>query len=183
MESFLKRKYRSEIVPALMKRFHYRNVMQAPKVEKIVVNVGVGEAASQNNIKYLETVMEEVALITGQKPVVTRARRAIANFKIRAGQPIGCRVTLRSDRMYHFMERLFGVALPRIRDFRGLSPRAFDGKGNYTLGIREQIIFPEIPYDKVQRIHGMDVTFSTTAETDEEGRELLTLLGMPFRKN
>lgn len=183
MASVLKEKYRNEISPALMKRFGYVNVMQVPRVEKIVVNVGVGEAASQNNIKLLDAVQEEISLITGQKPSITRSKKSISNFKLRANQPVGCRVTLRGDRMYHFMERLFGVALPRIRDFRGVSPKGFDGRGNYTLGLKEQIIFPEIHFDKVQRIHGMDVTFVTTAGNDEEGRELLRLLGMPFRQN
>jgi large subunit ribosomal protein L5 len=175
----LKDYYRKEVVPALMKERGYRNIMEVPRLEKIIVNMGLGEAI--HNIKILDSAVEELALITGQKPVVTRARRSIASFKLRAGMAIGCMVTLRRDRMYEFLDRLINVAIPRVRDFRGLNSRSFDGRGNYTLGIREQIIFPEIDYDKVEKVKGMNITIVTTAKTDEEGYLLLKLLGVPFR--
>lgn len=175
----LKELYFKEVVPAMMKERGYRNIMEVPRLEKIVVNMGLGEAI--HNIKILDSAVEELALITGQKPVITRAKRSIASFKLREGMSIGCMVTLRKDRMYEFLERLIHVAIPRVRDFRGLNGRSFDGRGNYTLGIREQIIFPEIDYDKVEKVKGMNITIVTTAKTDEEGRLLLTLLGMPFR--
>jgi large subunit ribosomal protein L5 len=171
--------YKKEVVPALMKRFSYKNIMQVPKLEKVVINMGLGEAIQ--NIKILDSAVEEIAAITGQKPVVTKAKRAIAQFKLRFGMPIGCMVTLRKERMYEFFNRLINVALPRVRDFRGLSPHSFDGRGNYALGIKEQIIFPEINYDKIDKIKGMNIVIVTTAKTDEEGKELLRLLGMPFR--
>lgn len=183
MSTILKEKYQKEVAPALMKKFGIRNIMRVPKVEKITVNICVGKAASENNIKLLDAAVEDLKAITGQKPAVTRAKIAISNFKIRADQPLGCKVTLRGDRMYQFMERLFMVSLPRIRDFRGVPSRSFDGRGNYTLGLKEQIIFPEINFENVQSIHGMDITFTTSARNDEEGRELLRLLGMPFRAN
>ena len=162
-----------------MKRFNYKNTMQVPKLERIVINMGLGEAIQ--NIKILDSAMEEIAAITGQRPVVTKAKRAIAQFKLRAGMPIGCMVTLRKERMYEFFNRLINVALPRVRDFRGFSPHAFDGRGNYAMGIKEQIIFPEINYDKIDKIKGMNIVIVTTAKTDEEGRELLMLMGIPFR--
>ncbi|RLB07513.1 MAG: 50S ribosomal protein L5 [Deltaproteobacteria bacterium] len=177
--SKMKEFYHKEVVPALMKRFNYKNVMQVPKLEKIVINMGLGEAIQ--NIKILDSAVEEIAAITGQRPVITKAKRSIAQFKLRAGMPIGCMVTLRKERMYEFLNRLINVALPRVRDFRGLSPHSFDGRGNYALGIREQIIFPEINYDKIDKIKGMNIVIVTTAKTDEEGRELLKLMGMPFR--
>lgn len=176
----IKEKYEKEIVPALMKRFGYKNVMQAPKLEKIVVNVGMGDAIQ--NVKLLDAVSADLAAISGQKPVICRAKKAISNFKLRAGMPIGCMVTLRKARLYEFFDRLVNVAIPRIRDFRGTSPNSFDGRGNYNLGIGEQIIFPEIDYDKVEKIKGMSITIVTTAKTDEEGFELLKSLGIPFRK-
>lgn len=175
----IKEKYKKETVPVLMKRFGYQNVMQVPRLEKIVVNVGVGEAIQ--NVKLLDAISADLAAITGQRPVVRRAKRAISNFKLRAGMPIGCAVTLRQRRMYEFFDRLVNIAIPRIRDFRGTSPNSFDGRGNYNLGITEQIIFPEIDYDKVEKIMGMNVTIVTTARTDEEGFELLKNLGVPFR--
>lgn len=174
-------RYRNEVVPALMERFGYKNVMEVPKVEKVVVNIGLGEALQ--NAKALEYASRDLVLITGQKPAVTRARKSIAAFKLRKGAPIGLKVTLRGRRMYDFLDRLFNVALPRVRDFRGVSPDSFDGRGNYTLGIREQIIFPEVDYDQIDRVRGMEITIVTTAETDEEARELLRLLGMPFRQS
>jgi len=174
----LKQKYREEVLPAMMKEFGYKNSMQAPRLEKITVNVGLGEATQ--NIKALDTTVAEVTAITGQRPVVTRAKKSIANFKLREGVPIGCMVTLRQDRMYEFLDRLIHVALPRVRDFKGISDRSFDGRGNYSLGLREQIIFPEIQVDKVEKTRGMTVSFVTTAKTDGEGRTLLKLLGMPF---
>lgn len=177
----LKQKYQDEVVPAMMKEFSYKNTMQVPRLEKITVNVGLGEATQ--NIKALDTAVVEVTAITGQKPVVTRAKKAIANFKLREGVPIGCMVTLRRDRMYEFLDRLIHVALPRVRDFKGISDRSFDGRGNYSLGLREQIIFPEIQVDKVDKTRGMTVSFITTAKTDPEGRSLLKLLGMPFAGN
>jgi large subunit ribosomal protein L5 len=172
--------YKEKIVPQLMKKFSYKNVMQVPKLEKVVLNMGLGEAIQ--NVKILDSAQKEMADITGQKPVVTRARKAIANFKLRQGVPIGCKVTLRSDRMYEFVDRLVNLALPRIRDFRGVSTKAFDGRGNYALGVREQIIFPEIDYDKIDKIKGMNIVINTTAKTDEEARSLLELMGMPFTK-
>ena len=180
MGARLKEKYLNEVVPALMKKFGYRNVMEVPKIEKVVINMGVGEGAQ--NPKAIDGAVEDLMLIAGQKPIVTRAKKSIAGFKIRQGHPIGVKVTLRGDRMYHFLDKLFHVALPRVRDFRGVSPRSFDGRGNYNLGLREQLIFPEIDYDKVDKIRGMDIAIVTTAKTDEEARELLAQLGMPFRK-
>ena len=176
----IKEKHEKETVPALMKRFGYKNVMQVPKLEKIVINVGMGDALQ--NVKLLDAVSADLAVIAGQKPVIRRAKKAISNFKLRAGMPIGCMVTLRKARMYEFFDRLVNVAMPRIRDFRGTPPNSFDGRGNYNLGIGEQIIFPEIDYDKVEKIKGMNVTIVTTARTDEEGFELLRSLGMPFRR-
>ena len=173
--------YNEKAKPALMKRFKYKNAMQAPRLDKVTVNVGLGEALQ--NAKLLERAVEELGQITGQKAVITKSRKAIANFRLRENMSIGAMVTLRRGRMYEFYDRLVNVALPRVRDFRGLSPRAFDGRGNYTLGIREQIIFPEINYDKVERIHGLNITIGTTARTDEEGRALLAELGMPFRQS
>lgn len=177
----LEEQFRKDVVPALMQKFNYKNVMQVPKVEKIVVNVGLGEAIQ--NSKALDAAVEDIAQITGQKPVVTRAKKSIAGFKLREGMPIGVKVTLRGERMYHFIDKLFNVALPRVRDFRGVSPKAFDGRGNYTLGLKEQLIFPEIEYDKIDAVRGMDVVFVTTAQSDEEARELLAQLGMPFRQS
>ncbi len=171
--------YEQQVVPALMKEFGYRNVMQVPKLERVVLNVGMGEAIQ--NVKLLEAAVTELGMITGQKPIVTRAKKAIAGFKLRQGLPIGAKVTLRSRRMYEFVDRLVTLALPRIRDFRGISPKAFDGRGNYTLGLKEQLIFPEIKYDEVASIHGMDITVVTTAKTNDEGKALLKHLGMPFR--
>jgi len=171
--------YKAEIVPKLKEKFGYRNVMQVPRLTKVVVNMGLGDAIE--NVKVIETAGEEIATITGQKPVVTKARKSIANFKLREGVPIGVMVTLRRDRMYHFLDKLIAIALPRVRDFKGVSTRGFDGRGNYTLGIREQIMFPEVNYDKIDKIRGMNITIVTTARTDEEGLELLRLMGMPFR--
>ncbi len=172
--------YKNECVPKLMERFGYKNPFEVPKIEKIVLNMGLGEAIQ--NPKILDSAVEELALIAGQKPVITRAKKSIAAFKLRAGMPIGCRVTLRGKRMYDFLLKLVRIALPRVRDFRGVSPRGFDGRGNYTLGIREHVIFPEIDYDKIDKIKGMNVTVVTTAKTDEEAKFLLDCLGMPFRK-
>lgn len=171
--------YKAEVVPKLKEKFRYTNPMQVPKLSKVIINMGLGEAIE--NIKILDSAAEEIAIITGQKPVITKARKSISNFKLRAGVPIGMKVTLRRDRMYHFLDKLMAVALPRVRDFKGVSPRGFDGRGNYTLGIKEQIIFPEVNYDKIDKIKGMNITIVTTARTDEEGMELLRLLGMPFR--
>ena len=179
MAARLKERFEKEVRPALMKEFGFKNPMQAPKLDKIVVNMGLGEAI--NNGKLIDASVEQLAQITGQKPVITKARKSIANFKLRQGQSIGTMVTLRGDRAYEFLDRLLNVALPRVRDFKGVSPKAFDGKGNYTLGVREQIIFPEVDYDKVEKIKGMNITVVTTARNDEEGRALLRLLGMPFR--
>ncbi|MGD6777888.1 MULTISPECIES: 50S ribosomal protein L5 [Bacillaceae] len=176
----LKEKYQSEIIPALMGKFNYKSVMQAPKLEKIVINMGVGDAVS--NSKALDTAVEELASITGQKPVVTKAKKSIAGFRLREGMPIGAKVTLRGERMYEFLDKLVSVSLPRVRDFRGISKKSFDGRGNYTLGVKEQLIFPEIDYDKVSKVRGMDIVIVTTANTDEEARELLTSFGMPFQK-
>ena len=176
----LKDKYVNEAAPALMKKFEYKSVMQIPKFDKIVVNIGCGEA--KENAKALDAVVTDLTTITGQKPVITRARKSVANFKLREGMPIGAKVTLRGERMWEFMDRLFNVALPRVRDFRGINANAFDGRGNYALGLKEQLIFPEIEYDKIDKIRGMDIIFVTTANTDEEARELLTLMGAPFEK-
>ena len=173
-------KYRDEVVPALMKQFNFKNPMEVPRLKKIVVNMGLGAAVS--NQKIIESAVEELSSITGQKPVVTKAKKSIATFKLREGQPIGVMVTLRRDRMWEFLDRLVSMALPRVRDFKGVSSKSFDGRGNYTLGVREQIVFPEIDYDKIDVIKGMNVTFVTTAKNDEESRALLTGLGMPFRK-
>ena len=178
--SRLKDKYVSEIAPALYKKFGYKSVMQIPKLDKVVINVGCGEA--RENAKVLDNVVGDLGKITGQKAVVTRARKSIANFKLREEMPIGAKVTLRGDKMWEFLDRLFNVALPRVRDFQGINPNAFDGRGNYAMGIKEQLIFPEIEYDKIDKIRGMDIVFTTTAETDEEARELLELLGAPFAK-
>ena len=175
----LKERYQNEVVPELVRRFGYRNLMQVPKVDKVVVNVGVGEAIQ--DVKLLDTVVEELAAITGQQPVLTRAKKSIANFKLRTGMPIGCKVTLRQVRMYEFLDRLINASLPRVRDFRGVNTRGFDGRGNYCLGIKEQIIFPEVEYDKIAQFHGLGITIVTTAKTDEEGEALLALMGMPFR--
>ena len=181
MSSRLKEQYLKEIVPAMEKKFGYTNTMQVPKLNKIVVNMRVGEA--KENAKLLESAMKDMEIITGQKPVMTTAKKSIANFKIREGMKIGCKVTLRGDRMYEFLDRLVNLSLPRVRDFRGVNPNAFDGRGNYALGIREQLIFPEIEYDKIDKTRGMDIIIVTTAKTDEEARELLTLFNMPFAKN
>lgn len=176
----LKEFYKQEAAPALMKKFNYKSVMQIPKLDKIVVNVGAGEA--KDNAKVIDTISADLAAITGQKPMVCKAKKSVANFKLRAGMNIGLKVTLRGERMYEFIDRLFNVALPRVRDFRGMNPNSFDGRGNYNLGIREQLIFPEIDFDKVDKVRGMDICFVTTATTDEEARELLTLMGAPFAK-
>lgn len=176
----LKERYQKEITPSLMKKFEYRTPMEVPKIEKVVINMGVGEAVQ--NPKILDSAVEDLTIISGQKPVVTRAKKSIAGFKLREDMPIGCKVTLRGARMYDFLDKLINVALPRVRDFRGISPKAFDGRGNYTLGLKEQLVFPEIEYDKVDKVRGMDVVIVTTADTDEEARELLTQMGMPFRK-
>jgi large subunit ribosomal protein L5 len=175
----LQDRYKAEIVPRLREKFGYRNVMQVPKLSKVVVNMGLGDAIE--NVKVIETAAAEIGIITGQKPVVTKARKSIANFKLREGVPIGVMVTLRRDQMYHFLDKLIAIALPRVRDFKGVSPRGFDGRGNYTIGIREQIMFPEVNYDKIDKIRGMNITIVTTARTDEEGLELLRLMGIPFR--
>jgi large subunit ribosomal protein L5 len=175
----LKEVYQEKAVPALMKRFNYKNRMEVPKLEKIVVNMGLGEAIQ--NIKILDSAVQEISQISGQKPVITKAKKSIAQFKLRTGMSIGCMVTLRKERMYEFFNRLVNVALPRVRDFKGLSGKSFDGRGNYSLGIREQLIFPEIHYDKIDKVKGMNIVIVTTAKTDEEGKELLKLLGMPFR--
>lgn len=172
--------YDTEVVDAMMKKFSYKNKLAVPKIEKIVVNMGLGEA--KDNPKAIESAMGDLVIITGQKPVVTKAKKSIANFKLRAGMSVGCKVTLRADRMYSFADRLINIALPRVRDFRGVSAEAFDGRGNYTIGIKEQLIFPEIQYDKIDKIRGMDIVFVTTAKTDEEAKELLSLFGMPFKK-
>ena len=174
----LKVKYNAEIAPALMQKFGYKSVMQIPRIEKVVVNVGCGEA--RDNAKVLESVVNDLGIITGQKPIITKAKKSVANFKLREGQPIGAKVTLRQDKMWEFLDRLFTVALPRVRDFRGINPNAFDGRGNYALGLKEQLIFPEIEYDKIDKIRGMDIVICTTAQTDEEAKELLTLMGAPF---
>ena len=175
----LREQYEKEIVPALMKKFEYKSVMQVPKLEKIVINIGLGD--TKDNPKALDNAIADLTAITGQKPVVTKAKKSIAAFKLREGANVGCKVTLRKDKMYDFAYKLFNVALPRVRDFRGLSTNAFDGKGNYSLGIKEQVIFPEIEYEKIDKLRGMDIIFVTTANSDEEAKELLALLGMPFR--
>ena len=176
----LKDYYVSDVAPALMKKFGYKSVMQIPKLDKIVINVGAGEA--KDNAKVIDSISGDLAKITGQKPIVCRAKKSVANFKLREGMPIGVKVTLRGEKMWEFMDRLFNVALPRVRDFRGINPNSFDGRGNYSIGIKEQLIFPEIEYDKIDKVRGMDVCFVTTANTDEEGRELLKLMGAPFEK-
>ena len=173
-------KYRNEAVPALMERFGYKNAMEVPKIIKVIINMRVGEA--KENAKTLEAALEDLTVISGQKPIITRARKSVAAFKIRTGMPIGCKVTLRGKRMYEFLDKLFNIALPRVRDFRGISPDSFDGRGNFALGIKEQLIFPEIEYDKIEKIRGMDIAIVTTGKTDEESRELLKILGVPFRK-
>ena len=178
--SRLKEQYQNEIVDAMIKKFGYKNIMEVPKLDKVVINMGVGEA--KDNAKLLESAIADMEKIAGQKAVVTRAKNSVANFKIREGMPIGCKVTLRGERMYEFVDRLINLALPRVRDFRGVNPNAFDGRGNYALGIKEQLIFPEIEYDKVDKVRGMDIIFVTTAKTDEEARELLTQFNMPFTK-
>lgn len=180
MMNQLKQKYQEEIVPSLVEKFNYSSVMEVPKIEKIVINMGVGDAVQ--NAKALDSAVEELSLISGQKPVITRAKKSIAGFRLREGMPIGAKVTLRGTRMYEFLQKLISVALPRVRDFRGVSKKAFDGRGNYTLGIKEQLIFPEIDYDKVNKVRGMDIVIVTTANTDEEARELLAQLGMPFQR-
>lgn len=178
--SRLKEKFNKEVTPALMSKFEYTSVMQVPKVEKIVINMGVGEAVQ--NTKALDAAVEDLTIISGQKPVVTKAKKSIAGFRLREGMPIGTKVTLRGERMYEFLDKLISVSLPRVRDFRGVSKKSFDGRGNYTLGVKEQLIFPEIDYDKVSKIRGMDIVIVTTANSDEEARELLTQFGMPFQK-
>lgn len=176
----LKEQYQKEVVPALMKKFNYKSVMEVPKLEKIVLNMGVGDATTDS--KYLDAAVKELTVIAGQKPVVTKAKKSIANFKLREGMPIGCKVTLRKEKMYEFLDKLFNISLPRVRDFRGVSDTSFDGRGNYTLGIKEQIIFPEIDFDKVDRTRGMDIVIVTSAKTNEEAKALLTQMGMPFKK-
>lgn len=180
MTSRIREKYNQEVLPALMKKFAYKNPMQAPKLEKIVINIGLG--AAKENAKLLESAVEELKIITGQAPVITRAKKSIANFKLREGQAIGCKVTLRGEKMESFFDKLVNISLPRVRDFRGVSNTSFDGRGNYSLGIKEQLIFPEIEFDKIEQIRGMDVIIVTTANTDEESKEFLTLMGMPFKK-
>ena len=180
MAARLKEKFLNEVTPALLQKFNYKSVMQVPKIEKVVINMGVGDAVG--NAKLLDAAVEEMQAIAGQKPVITRAKKSIAGFKLREGMAIGAKVTLRGERMYYFLDKLFNIALPRVRDFRGVSSKAFDGRGNYTLGLKEQLIFPEIDYDKVDKVRGMDIVIVTTAKTDEESRELLAQLGMPFAK-
>ena len=175
----LRDQYKNEVIPAMMKKFNYKSIMEVPKLDKIVINIGLGD--TKENPKSLENAMNDLTQITGQRPMITKAKKSIAAFKLREGANVGCKVTLRSDKMYDFVYKLFNVALPRVRDFRGVSKNSFDGKGNYSLGIKEQLIFPEIEYDKIDRLRGMDIIFVTTAETDEEAKELLTLLGMPFK--
>ncbi len=177
----LKTKYKEEVAPALMQKFSYKSVMQVPRIEKVVVNIGCGEA--RDNPKMLEAVVRDMGVITGQKAIVTHAKKSVANFKVREGMPIGAKVTLRADKMWEFLDRLFNVALPRVRDFRGINANAFDGRGNFALGVKEQLIFPEIEYDKIDKIRGMDIVICTTANTDEEARELLGLIGAPFKKD
>ena len=180
MSSRLREIYQTQVVDALIKKFEYKNIMEVPKIEKVVINMGVGEA--KENVKILDAAMSDLQIITGQKPIITKAKKSVANFKIREGMPIGCKVTLRGEKMYEFVDRLINLALPRVRDFRGVNPNAFDGRGNYALGIKEQLIFPEIEYDKIDKVRGMDVIFVTTAKTDEEARELLAQFNMPFAK-
>ena len=180
MAARLRETYMNEAAPALMKKFGYKSVMQIPKIDKIIINVGCGEA--RDNSKVIDAVVSDLSQITGQKPVVCKAKKSVANFKLREGMPVGVKVTLRGDRMYEFMDRFFNLALPRVRDFRGINPNSFDGRGNYAVGIKEQLIFPEIEYDKIDKVRGMDICFVTTANTDEEARELLTLMGAPFAK-
>jgi len=180
MAARMKEFYKSEVAPALQKKFQYKSTMQIPKLDKIVINVGCGEA--RDNQKMIDAIVGDISTITGQRPVICRARKSVANFKLREGMIVGVKVTLRGDRMYEFLDRLFNVALPRVRDFRGINPNSFDGRGNYNMGLREQLIFPEIDYDKIDQIRGMDICFVTTATTDEEARELLTLMGAPFSK-
>ena len=180
MAARLYEKYKNEIVNAMMTKFGYKSIMEVPKLDKVIINMGVGDAVT--NSKLLDSAVNDMTLIAGQKPVVTRAKKSIAGFRLREGMPIGAKVTLRGERLFHFVDKLFNVSLPRVRDFRGVSDKAFDGRGNYTLGLKEQLIFPEIEYDKVDKVRGMDIVFVTTAKTDEEARELLTLLGAPFRK-
>ena len=180
MSARLKEMYQNEMVDAMIKKFGYKNIMEVPKLDKIVVNMGVGEA--KENAKLLDSAVKDMEIITGQKAIVTKAKKSVANFKIREGMPIGCKTTLRGDKMYEFADRLINLALPRVRDFRGVSANSFDGRGNYALGIKEQLIFPEIEYDKVDKVRGMDINFITTAQTDEEAKELLSLLGAPFAK-
>lgn len=181
MSHFLLERYRNEVAPALLKELKFKNIMQVPRIEKVVVNIGVGEAL--DNAKALDAAVNDLMKITGQKPIVTKARKSIANFKLREGRAIGVKVTLRGERMWSFLDRLMNVALPRVRDFRGVSPDSFDGRGNYTLGLREQLVFPEIDYDKIDKLRGLEVSIVTTAKNDEAARELLRLLGMPFRKD
>ena len=180
MSSRFKEMYKTEVVPALIKKFNYKNIMEVPKLDKIVINMGVGEA--KENPKALESAVSDLTIISGQKPIITKAKKSIANFKLREGMAIGCKVTLRGEKMYDFADRLISLALPRVRDFRGVNGNSFDGRGNYALGIKEQLIFPEISYDKIDKVRGMDIIFVTTAQTDEEAKELLTLMGMPFVK-
>ncbi|MBV9259541.1 MAG: 50S ribosomal protein L5 [Ktedonobacteraceae bacterium] len=180
MASRLKERYRQEVAPALQKEFNYKNPMQVPSINKVVINIGMGEVIQ--NAKAMDAAVSDLATITGQRPVITRAKRSVAAFKLREGMQIGCMVTLRGERMFQFLDKLINVALPRLRDFQGVSPEAFDGRGNYTLGLREQLVFPEIDYDKVDKVRGMEVSVVTTARTDEEGRRLLSLLGMPFKR-
>lgn len=177
----IKERYYKEVVPALQKKFKYKSPMEVPGLEKVVINMGLGSEAKENP-KVIESAVQDLTIISGQKPVVTKAKKSVANFKVREGMQVGCKVTMRGDRMYDFLEKLFNVALPRVRDFRGISPNSFDGRGNFSLGVKEQLIFPEINYDKVDRIRGMDITLVTNAKTDEEARELLDQLGMPFKK-
>jgi large subunit ribosomal protein L5 len=176
----LKDYYKNDVSPALMKKFGYKSVMQIPKLDKIVLNVGCGEA--RENAKVIDSVVSDITAITGQKPIITKAKKSVANFKLRQGMNIGVKVTLRQDKMYEFLDRLFNIALPRVRDFRGINPNSFDGRGNYSLGVKEQLIFPELEYDKIDKVRGMDIIFVTTAKTDEEARELLTMMGAPFAK-
>ena len=180
MAARLKELYKSEVAPALMKKFEYKSVMQIPKLDKIVLNVGCGEA--RENAKVVDSIINDLTQISGQKPVVCKAKKSVANFKLREGMPIGVKVTLRGERMYEFLDRFFNLSLPRVRDFRGINPNSFDGRGNYSTGIKEQLIFPEIEYDKIDKVRGMDINFITTANTDEEAKELLTLMGAPFAK-
>ncbi len=176
----LKDDYKANVAPALINKFNYKSVMQIPKLDKVVINVGAGEA--KDNSKAIDAIMEDLGKITGQRPIVCRAKKSVANFKLREGMPIGVKVTLRGERMYEFVDRLFNIALPRVRDFRGINPNSFDGRGNYSMGIKEQLIFPEIEYDKIDKVRGMDIIFVTTANTDEEAREMLSLMGAPFAK-